>query len=114
MDLDDVLTELVAQSGDRLLRVGYQLTHDRMAAQDLVQDALMRIYGSVSRCGGTPEDWYAYVRCAVINEYVRTRRLRSSTEVMMDRGALSRLNPAILHALLPHLSGALPRPCHQE
>src|SRR6266702_850864 len=34
MELDDVLTELVAHSGDRLLRVGYQLTHDRAAAQE--------------------------------------------------------------------------------
>ena len=40
MDLDDALAELVAQSGDRLLRVAYQLTHDPAAAQDLVQDAL--------------------------------------------------------------------------
>jgi DNA-directed RNA polymerase specialized sigma24 family protein len=40
MHLDDVLTELVEQSGDRLLRVAYQLTHDAAAAQDLVQEAL--------------------------------------------------------------------------
>jgi RNA polymerase sigma-70 factor (sigma-E family) len=84
VELDDVLTELVAQSGDRLLRVAYQLTHDRAAAQDLVQEALLRVYGSVRRRGGTPEDWYAYLRRAVINEYVRTRRLRSSTEVVTD------------------------------
>ncbi len=78
MELDDALTELVAQSGDRLLRMGYQLTHDRAAAQDLVQEALLRVYGSVRRRGRAPEDWYAYLRRAVINEYVRTRRLRSS------------------------------------
>ena len=84
MELDDALTELVAQSGDRLLRMGYQLTHDRAAAQDLVQEALLRVYGSVRRRGRAPEDWYAYLRRAVINEYVRTRRLRSSTEVVTD------------------------------
>lgn len=84
MQLDDVLTELVADSGDRLLRVAYQLTHDRGAAQDLVQDALLRVYRSVRRRGLAPEDWYAYLRRAVINEYVRTRRLRSSTEVVTD------------------------------
>jgi RNA polymerase sigma-70 factor (sigma-E family) len=82
VDLDDVLTELVADSGDRLLRVAYQLTHDRAAAQDLVQEALLRVYRSVRRRGRAPEDWYAYLRRAVINEYVRTRRLRSSTEVV--------------------------------
>ena len=37
MHLDDVLTELVEHSGDQLLRVAYQLTHDAAAAQDLVQ-----------------------------------------------------------------------------
>lgn len=64
MHLDDVLTELVADSGDRLLRVAYQLTHDRGAAQDLVQDALLRVYRSVRRRGLAPEDWYAYLRRA--------------------------------------------------
>jgi RNA polymerase sigma factor (sigma-70 family) len=82
MQLDDVLTELVADSGDRLLRVAYQLTHDRMAAQDLVQDALLRVYRSVRRRGLAPQDWYAYLRRAVVNEYIRTRRLRSSTKIV--------------------------------
>ena len=58
MQLDDVLTELVTDSGDRLLRVAYQLTHDRGTAQDLVQDALLRVYRSVRRRGLAPEDWY--------------------------------------------------------
>lgn len=84
MELDDALADLVACSGDRLLRVGYQLTHDRAAAQDLVQDALLRVYGSVRRNGRAPEDWYAYLRRAVVNEYVRTRRLRSSSEIVTD------------------------------
>src|SRR5690242_9755869 len=85
MHLDDVLTELVADSGDRLLRVAYQLTHDRVAAQDLVQDALLRVYRSMRRRGLPPQDWYAYLRRAVINEYLRTQRLHSSAEVVTDR-----------------------------
>jgi DNA-directed RNA polymerase specialized sigma24 family protein len=36
--------------------VAYQLTHDQMAAQDLVQDALLRVYRSVRRRGLAPED----------------------------------------------------------
>jgi len=79
VDLDDALAELVAHSGDRLLRVAYQLTHDRAAAQDLVQDALLQVYRSIRRRGLPPEDW------AVINEYLRARRLRSSGEVVTDR-----------------------------
>ena len=47
MHLDDVLTELVEHSGDRLLRVAYQLTHDAAAAQNLVQEALLRVYQKV-------------------------------------------------------------------
>jgi hypothetical protein len=84
MHLDDVLTELVEHSGDRLLRVAYQLTHDAAAAQDLVQEALLRVYQSVRHRGLAPEDWCAYLRRAVINEYVRTRRLRGSTEIVTD------------------------------
>jgi len=85
VDLDDALAELVTHSGDRLLRVAYQLTHDRAAAQDLVQDALLQVYRSMRRRGLPPEDWYAYLRRAVINEYLRARRLRSSGEVVTDR-----------------------------
>ena len=51
MHLDDVLTELVEHSGDRLLRVAYQLTHDAATAQALVQEALLRVYRSVRRRG---------------------------------------------------------------
>ena len=85
MDLDDALADLVTQSGDRLLRVAYQLTHDRVAAQDLVQEALLRVYRSMLRRGVAPQDWYAYLRRAVINEYLRTVRLRSGAEVVTDR-----------------------------
>ena len=84
MHLDDVVTELVEHCGDRLLRVAYQLTHDAAAAQDLVQEALLRVYQSVRHRGLAPEDWYAYLGRAVINQYVRTRRLRSSTEIVTD------------------------------
>jgi RNA polymerase sigma-70 factor (ECF subfamily) len=62
--LDDVLTELVEHCGDRLLRVAYQLTHDAAAAQDLVQEALLRVYQSVRHRGLAPKDWYAYLRRA--------------------------------------------------
>ncbi len=84
MDLDDALADLVTRCGDRLLRVAYQLTHDRAAAQDLVQDALLRVYGSLSRRGVEPADYYAYLRRAVVNEYTRTRRLRASSEIVTD------------------------------
>jgi RNA polymerase sigma-70 factor (sigma-E family) len=81
MALDDELTELVARSGQRLLQVAYQLTHDRAAAQDLVQDALLHVYRSARRRGHAPQDWYAYLRRAVVNEHLRTRRLGVRAEI---------------------------------
>ncbi|MHB1434105.1 MAG: RNA polymerase sigma factor [Streptosporangiaceae bacterium] len=84
MDLDEALTDLVTRCGDRLLRVGYQLTHDRASAQDLVQGALLHVYASIRRRGDEPADWYAYLRRAVINEYLQTRRLRSGAEIVTD------------------------------
>ena len=56
-----------SHSGDGL-RVACQLTHDRVAVQDLVQDALLQVYRSLRRRGLPPEDWYAYLRRAVIND----------------------------------------------
>jgi len=85
MDLDEALADVVARSGDRLLRVAYQLTHDRVAAQDVVQEALLRVYRSVIRRGVAPQDSYAYLRRAVVNEYLRIVRLHSSGEVVTDR-----------------------------
>ena len=85
MDLDEALADVVARSGDRLLRVAYQPTHDRVAAQDVVQEALLRVYRSVVRRGVAPPDSYAYLRRAVVNEYLRIVRLYSSAEVVTDR-----------------------------
>jgi DNA-directed RNA polymerase specialized sigma24 family protein len=65
--------------------VANQLTHDRAAAQDLVQDALLQVYRSMRGRGLPPENWYAYLRRAVINEYLRAQRLHSSGEVVTDR-----------------------------
>lgn len=84
MEVDEELGSLVAESGDRLLRVAYQLTHERAAAQDLVQEAIVRVYGSIRRRHRSPDDLYAYLRRAVLNEFLRTRRLRSSTELVTD------------------------------
>ena len=96
MHLDDVLTELVEHSGDRLLRVAYQLTHDAAAAQDLVQEALLRVYRSVRRRGLAPEDWYAYLRRAVINEYVRSLGIPPQDLVVLspDEGSIKK---ALMH-----------------
>ena len=51
MHLDDVLTELVEHSGDRLLRVAYQLTHDAAAAQDLGRRLLIGCHPAIGNGG---------------------------------------------------------------
>ena len=84
MQLDDVIADLMRTSGDRLLRLAYQLCHDRAAAEDLVQEALTRVYGSWLRRAPSVDNREAYVRRAVVNEYLRRRRLRSATELVTD------------------------------
>ena len=82
MSADDALAQLITHSGDRLLRLAYQLTHDRSAAEDVVQEALMKLYRAWRREGPLPEHVDAYARRAVVNEFLRRQRLRSATELI--------------------------------
>lgn len=84
MEPDEVVAELMRASGDRLLRLAYQLCHDRAGAEDLVQEALTRVYGSWLRRRPAVEHAEAYVRRAIVNEYLRRRRGRASTEVITE------------------------------
>ena len=82
MDADRAIADLMATSGDRLLRLAYQLTHERASAEDLVQEALMQVYRSWRRRAPEIEHAEAYVRRAIVNEQLRRGRLRSSTELI--------------------------------
>lgn len=82
MHVDAVIADLMSTSGDRLLGLAYQLCHDRAGAEDLVQEALTRVYGSWLRRAPQVEHAEAYVRRAIVNEYLRRRRLRASSEVI--------------------------------
>lgn len=84
MDLDEAMTDLLERSGDRLLRLAYQLCHDRSGAEDLVQQALENVYASRRRRSVDVEHGATYVRRAIVNEYLRRKRLRSATEVITD------------------------------
>ena len=67
----------VAGSGGRLLRTAYLLTGDRGAAEDLVQDVLVRAWSRWSRVSAADEP-RAYVRRMLVNASVsRWRALRS-------------------------------------
>jgi len=81
---DEMLTELMSSSGDRLLRLAYQLCHERAGAEDIVQEALARVYGSWLRRPRRVEFAEAYMRRAIVNEYLRRSRLRASAELVTD------------------------------
>ncbi|HEV7205798.1 MAG TPA: sigma-70 family RNA polymerase sigma factor [Jatrophihabitans sp.] len=85
MGPDETLAQLVTTSGDRLLRLAYQLTHDRAAAEDVVQEALMNIHRSWRRRLPEIENVEAYARRAVVNEYLRRKRLHASSEIVTER-----------------------------
>ena len=83
MDADDAIADLMRASGDRLLRLAYQLTHDRASAEDLVQEALMTVYRSWKRRSVVADHAEAYVRRAIVNEHIRRGRLHSSRELVL-------------------------------
>jgi RNA polymerase sigma-70 factor (sigma-E family) len=67
----------VAADGAALLRFAYALTGDHHLAEDLVQEALVKVYRRWSRID-RPD---SYVRKAVLRQYLSWRRRRSSGEV---------------------------------
>jgi RNA polymerase sigma-70 factor (sigma-E family) len=69
----------VASRGSALLRFAFMLTHDRGRAEDLVQDALVKLHRRWDRVASA-EQPDAYVRRVVTNEFLSWRRRRSSSE----------------------------------
>ncbi|MCR6689140.1 sigma-70 family RNA polymerase sigma factor [Cellulomonas sp.] len=72
---DDVLTTLARERGRALFGYAYLLTGDRPAAEDLVQEALVRTFAR-RRTGFTPDDAEAYVRRAILTVYLDDARRR--------------------------------------
>src|SRR5688572_9648589 len=66
---ESVVTELVAQRGEALLRYATLLCGSRDDAADLVQDALVRTFGRL-RNGFSVESAEAYVRRAILNGHL--------------------------------------------
>jgi RNA polymerase sigma-70 factor (sigma-E family) len=84
MGPDEALGELMTVSGDRLLRLAHQLTHDRSLAEDVVQEALVSIYRTWRRSAPDVANGEAYAKRVVVNEFLRRRRLKSAREVVTD------------------------------
>jgi RNA polymerase sigma-70 factor (sigma-E family) len=71
---NEPFAELFRQQYEPMVRLGYLLTGDREAAEELVQDAFVAVYRSFGRMTNPP----AYLRTAVVNNcnsWWRRRRL---------------------------------------
>ncbi|MEK8226022.1 sigma-70 family RNA polymerase sigma factor [Oerskovia sp. M15] len=74
---DDRLTALVRARGPALVGYAYLLVGEQKAAEDLVQDAFVKVFTRL-RAGGSPDAMEAYVRRTIltlyIDDYRRSRR----------------------------------------
>lgn len=76
----DSFDAFVVARGPALLRFAYLLSRDRHQAQDLVQEALGKAHRRWARVD-QPE---AYVRRAILNDFLSWRRRRASSELITD------------------------------
>ncbi|MBZ2197314.1 SigE family RNA polymerase sigma factor [Occultella gossypii] len=73
MNGEDALTELVRERGTALLRYASLLVGERRGAEDLVQDALVKVFAGTRRPREI-EDVEAYVRRAILSLYLDSYR----------------------------------------
>lgn len=78
---DAALVDLVRTRGESLVRYAFLLTGDVAAAQDVVQDALVKVFVRL-RARPQPEFLEAYVRRTIVTVYIDSyRRRRQFTRV---------------------------------
>ncbi|GLW58577.1 sigma-70 family RNA polymerase sigma factor [Kitasatospora phosalacinea] len=70
---EDTLTDLVSTRGPALKRYAYLLTASDEAAEDLLQEALLKVFTS-GRRRGVPGAVEAYLRTAMLNTFLDTVR----------------------------------------
>ncbi|GAA0553776.1 SigE family RNA polymerase sigma factor [Paractinoplanes ferrugineus] len=82
MNRGEAFDEYVQSRGRALLRFAYVLTGDAYLAEDIVQEVLARLHRRWSRISAMqhPE---AYVRTAIVRQFVSWRRRRSSSEAVL-------------------------------
>jgi DNA-directed RNA polymerase specialized sigma24 family protein len=88
---DRLLGDLARERGSALTSYAYLLTGDVAAAQDLVQDALVKVFVR-TRKGFTPDAAETYVRHAILTLYIdgyRRRRNWASVRHLFDDGESS-------------------------
>jgi RNA polymerase sigma-70 factor (sigma-E family) len=81
--VDESFEGYVSSHGDGLLRFAYVLGGDRHLAEDLVQEVLARVYPRWHRMTQVGH-LDAYLRTAVVRQFLSWRRRRSSRETSLD------------------------------
>jgi RNA polymerase sigma-70 factor (sigma-E family) len=107
---DEAFTAFVQEHGAGLLRVAYLLCRDSGRAEDIAQDALVKLMRRW-RSAGTADSPLAYARRIVVNEYLSWRRLRAAGEVVgvvEDSAAPDRTGDVDERDLVWRLIGTLP------
>ncbi|RKE23557.1 RNA polymerase sigma factor [Streptomyces sp. TLI_171] len=84
MDWHDVVGELLQVRGSALKRYGYLLCGDRTEADDLVQDALVRVFGQPRRSWDVASA-EPYVRRVMLNRYLDQHRRRARWTSLLPR-----------------------------
>ena len=80
---DDVLSTWMARWGDRLVRYAHFLVNDPDMAQDIAQEAFLRLYVHVGRTGEEPR--VAWLFTVAKNLAHDARRHRRPSELVWDR-----------------------------
>lgn len=82
MEVKPEFDAFVTARWQALLRTAYLLTRDQGRAEDLVQEALTKLWFAWDRVDGDPEP---YVRRIIVTTYVSWRRRRWWSELVSDR-----------------------------
>ncbi len=113
---DQALSDLVRQRGHQLTSYAFLLTGDVAAAQDLVQDALVKVFLR-TRKGFTPDVAEAYVRRSIMSVYIdgfRRRRRWYALRPMVAGDVADTDGPELATAARMDLRAALATLAPQE
>lgn len=90
---DAAIAQVVQERGELLVRYAYLLTGDLHAAQDLLQDALVKVL-SRTRVGFEPDVLEAYVRRTIMTLYIDGYRRRRRRRGAVHLGPVDDVAPA--------------------
>jgi RNA polymerase sigma-70 factor (sigma-E family) len=93
MDNDVLFAQFVREQTTALLRSAYLLTGSSPAAEDLVQETLLRLFPKWDRVMAADVPM-AYVRRSLVNGFLNQRRRPQSREIVVDE-VPERLDPGV-------------------